>query len=134
MCLAAYPISAARKGDTGGENRISNPDWVKLCVELNCAPNQNTKFPSATINSVRDRQLQAQGFVYLLSSILRAVWYKVILNGSYVCFSQRCIWMAFSLSLLRAFWYKEILRRLCFFFFTASFWDGFLNSGLFGTR
>ena len=23
-------------------NRISHPDWVKLCVELNCAPNQNT--------------------------------------------------------------------------------------------
>ena len=26
-------------------NRIGNPDWVKLSVELNCAPNQNTKFP-----------------------------------------------------------------------------------------
>ena len=26
-------------------NRIRHPDWVKLCVELNCAPNQNTKFP-----------------------------------------------------------------------------------------
>ena len=25
-------------------NRISHPDWVKLSVELNCAPNQNTKF------------------------------------------------------------------------------------------
>ena len=23
-------------------NRIGHPDWVKLCVELNCAPNQNT--------------------------------------------------------------------------------------------
>ena len=23
-------------------DRISHPDWVKLCVELNCAPNQNT--------------------------------------------------------------------------------------------
>ena len=29
-------------------NRISHPDWVKLCVDLNYAPNQNTKFPSAT--------------------------------------------------------------------------------------
>ena len=27
-----------------GLNRISHPDWVKLSVELNCAPNQNTKF------------------------------------------------------------------------------------------
>ena len=26
-------------------NRIGHPDWVKLSVELNCAPNQNTKFP-----------------------------------------------------------------------------------------
>ena len=25
-------------------NRISHPDWVKLCVELNYVPNQNTKF------------------------------------------------------------------------------------------
>ena len=24
-----------------GMNRIGHPDWVKLCVELNCAPNQN---------------------------------------------------------------------------------------------
>ena len=29
-------------------NRISHPDWVKLYVELNYAPNQNTKIPSAT--------------------------------------------------------------------------------------
>ena len=26
-----------------GLNRIGHPDWVKLSVELNCAPNQNTK-------------------------------------------------------------------------------------------
>ena len=25
-----------------GMNRIGHPDWVKLCVELSCAPNQNT--------------------------------------------------------------------------------------------
>ena len=31
-----------------GMNRISHPDWVKLCVELSYAPNQNTNFPSAT--------------------------------------------------------------------------------------
>ena len=30
-----------------GLNRISHPDWVKLSVELNCAPNQNTKFSSS---------------------------------------------------------------------------------------
>ena len=41
LCLAAYPISAARKRRSG-MNRIGHPDWVKLCVELNCAPNQNT--------------------------------------------------------------------------------------------
>ena len=23
-------------------NRIGHPDWVKLCIELNCSPNQNT--------------------------------------------------------------------------------------------
>ena len=41
LCLAAYPISAARKRRSR-LNRIGHPDWVKLCVELNCAPNQNT--------------------------------------------------------------------------------------------
>ena len=40
VCLAAYPISVARKGDP--VNKISHPDWVKLCVELNCAPNQKS--------------------------------------------------------------------------------------------
>ena len=25
-------------------NRIGHPDWMKSSVELNCAPNQNTKF------------------------------------------------------------------------------------------
>ena len=29
-------------------NRISHPDWVKLCIELNYALNQNTKIHSAT--------------------------------------------------------------------------------------
>ena len=29
-------------------NRIGHPDWVKLSVELNCALNQNTKFPFTT--------------------------------------------------------------------------------------
>ena len=29
-------------GKSSGLNRIGHPDWVKLCVELNCVPNQNT--------------------------------------------------------------------------------------------
>ena len=28
-------------------NRIGHPDWVKLSVELNCVPNQNTKYFSS---------------------------------------------------------------------------------------
>ena len=31
-----------------GLDRIGHPDWVKLCIKLNCTPNQNTKFPSTT--------------------------------------------------------------------------------------
>ena len=46
LCLAASSISAAWKETR--MNRISHPDWVKLCVELNYAPNQNTKISSAT--------------------------------------------------------------------------------------
>ena len=41
MCLAAYLISAARERGSG-MNRIGHPDWVKLCVVLNWAPNQDT--------------------------------------------------------------------------------------------
>ena len=41
LCLAAYSISAARERRSGLNGR-GHPDWVKLCVELNCAPNQNT--------------------------------------------------------------------------------------------
>ena len=29
-------------GKRSGLNRLDHPDWVKLCVELNCVPNQNT--------------------------------------------------------------------------------------------
>ena len=35
-------------GKRSGMNRIGHPDWVKLCVELICAPNQNTNFSPAT--------------------------------------------------------------------------------------
>ena len=35
-------------GKRSGLNWIGHPDWVKLCGELNCAPNQNTNFPSTT--------------------------------------------------------------------------------------
>ena len=41
LCLAAYPSSAAQKSRSG-LNRIGHPDWVKLCVELNCGLNQNS--------------------------------------------------------------------------------------------
>ena len=40
-----WPLTrfASRKWRSG-LNRISHPDWVKFSVELNCAPNQNTRF------------------------------------------------------------------------------------------
>ena len=37
-----------------GLNRIGHPDWVKLSVELNCAPNQNTKFFSSLLTLLGD--------------------------------------------------------------------------------
>ena len=46
-----------------GLNRISHPDWVKLCVELNCAPNQNTKFPSVTRVSSKNNLFDIKRFV-----------------------------------------------------------------------
>ena len=40
--------------ERSGMNRIGHPDWVKLSVELNCAPNQNKKFffPLHTISGI----------------------------------------------------------------------------------
>ena len=42
-CVWQLNQSVSRKWRSG-LNRIGHPDWVKLSVELNCAPNQNTKF------------------------------------------------------------------------------------------
>ena len=46
-CLTGFP-QFVQPGRWFGMNRISRPDGVKLCVELNYSPNQNTKIPSAT--------------------------------------------------------------------------------------
>ena len=47
-----------------GLNRISHSDWVKLCVELNCAPNQNTKFPfHYRLFNLPSSSVRAKGFV-----------------------------------------------------------------------
>ena len=48
-CLTVFPNYCCPER-WFGFNRISHPDWVKLCVELNYVPNQNTKIPSATIS------------------------------------------------------------------------------------
>ena len=52
QCLTVFP-QFVLSGRWSGMNMISHPDWVKLCVELNYAPNQNTKIPSATIQRKR---------------------------------------------------------------------------------
>ena len=43
-----WPLTrfASRKWRSG-LNRISHPDWVKLSVEINWAPNQNTRFSAS---------------------------------------------------------------------------------------
>ena len=46
-CLTVFPNYCSPER-WFGLNRISHPDWVKLCVELNYAPSQNTKISSAT--------------------------------------------------------------------------------------
>ena len=65
-----------------GMNRISHPDWVKLWVELNYAPNQNTKIPSATVSCYFYRKeknnelVDTDGFQ---SSSLMTAWEEVFL-------------------------------------------------------
>ena len=41
-CLTVFPSYCCPERWLG-MNRISHPDWVKLCIELNYAPNKNTK-------------------------------------------------------------------------------------------
>ena len=43
-----WPLTrfASRKWSPGWKG-LSHPDWVKLSVELNCAPTQNTRFSSS---------------------------------------------------------------------------------------
>ena len=67
-CLTVFPqLLLPRK--VIRVNRISHPDWVKLCVELNYTPNQNTKFPSAT-----DRHRELNLIVLDLQFLVNLEW------------------------------------------------------------
>ena len=48
-----------------GLNRISHPDWGKLCIELNYAPNKNTKIPSATPSTTVDQLTIYIVYIYI---------------------------------------------------------------------
>ena len=50
-------------------NMISHPHWVKLCVELNYAPNQNTKIPSSTA-SFTESDLERFCFIFYLKKAI----------------------------------------------------------------
>ena len=65
LCSAAYPISAARERRSG-LNRIGHPDWVKLCVKLNCAPNQTAFYYKVNDYSSKSNNLFIFCFVFLL--------------------------------------------------------------------
>ena len=47
------------------KDRIGHPDWAKLCVELNCVPNENMKFASTTqvLLCITDDLIKHQSFV-----------------------------------------------------------------------
>ena len=52
-------------------NRISHPDWGKLCVELNYAPNQSAKIPSATgLSKVEGREMLLPQNSHLAQSLV----------------------------------------------------------------
>ena len=73
-----------------GLNRISHPDWVKLSVELNCAPNQNTKFfPSLHIFTFKF-------FVFFNNFLHTNVWFQVFLSNTNN--SNTVVWLQIFLS------------------------------------
>ena len=81
-----------------GMNRISHPDWVKLYVELNYAPNQNTKIPSATdifpaVNMIGSQSWHTRE-TPLPSLLVHFQWIKFLSKSSMFCrcFGLRGIW------------------------------------------
>ena len=59
-CVWQFTRFGGRKWRSG-MNRISHPDWLKLSVELNCAPNQNTKFFSSLQLNHKNGNCPARG-------------------------------------------------------------------------
>ena len=60
-----------------GLNRISHPDWLKLSVELNCAPNQNTDFPfhyRFRKREVKHKPRLEPWWMYAVIDSLSAMW------------------------------------------------------------
>ena len=71
-----------------GLNMIGHPDWVKLSVESNCAPSQNTKFfPSVLTNgpgdlgSIPGQVIPKTQKMVLDASLLNTQHYKVRIKG-----------------------------------------------------
>ena len=76
-----------------GLNRISHPDWVKLSVKLNCAPNQNTKFfPSLQSNDVQMSRLLSRILsrhlnesVLILDTFLMNIFWFAVFGETHYC-------------------------------------------------
>ena len=95
-----------------GLNRISHPDWVKLSVELNCAPNQNTKFFAS---------LQEEGKYFKMKMFTkRFINFEKIFYSSYVRFQLVALFREHAFSFCR----KHCFHELVVFFFL--FRDRFL--------
>ena len=66
-CFGSFP-NFCYPERRSGRNRISHPDWVKLCVELNYAPNQNTKIPIKAHQTISSSEPFRAGRTYFLSA------------------------------------------------------------------
>ena len=84
------------------ENRIGNPDWVKLCVELNYTPNQTTIIPSATdvheftVIVIWDNQIVCVKIIFIIlmhsSSGYWLIWYcRMKFNMSLVTIADKFV-------------------------------------------
>ena len=79
-------------------NRIGHPYWVKLCIELNCVPNQNT-FCYRFLSSVRDKpyihtECKKNKTFSLCFAVLNPCFvissFHPLFVFYYVCFSSAC--------------------------------------------
>ena len=98
-----------------GRNRIGHPDWVKLCIKLNCAPNQNTKFPSTTYTFMSNTKFPSPTYSFIGNIVSISVHSYFLLYLSIYLYFPFCLIICFYI------FYSTISYFHCHFLKTLDF-------------